>query len=249
MEMNKPKMILFDYGGTLLYEPGCNFLNGEREVFKHVIKNPRNLTPEQLSAFEGKIYNSLQACRDLDYEAHELQMLRFKYEYNEIELDISYEEVEKILWENTSPMTEKARTPYVTEMLEYLKSQSIRTGVISNMGWSGKALRERINYLLPDNEFEFVIATSEYGIRKPNPMIFELALRKAGLPPEQVWYCGDTFDKDVVGAHNMGMFPVYYVDILEDGPKREEIKEKVDYPYLTVKDWREFINYLNNVIK
>ena len=80
-------------------------------------------------------------------------------------------------------------------------------------------------------------------------MISELALRKAGLPPEQVWYCGDTFDKDVVGAHNAGMFPVYYVDILEDGPKREEIKEKVDYPYLTVKDWRELINYLNNVIK
>lgn len=242
--MDKPSMILFDYGGTLLYEPGADFLNGEREVFRHVVRNPRNLTPEELSRFEGSLYASNGACRELGYEAHEMQMLRMKYEYNEIELDISYEEAERILWSHTSPMTEKALTPYVRQMLSFLKAEGIRTGVISNIGWSGKALRERIDRLLPDHAFEFIIASSEYGIRKPNPMLFELALRKAGLSASEVWYCGDTFEMDVEGAHRAGIFPVYYVEVLENGPERTPAGKRADYPYLTIGSWRELIGHI-----
>lgn len=244
--MDKPRMILFDYGGTLLYEPGFDFQKGEREVFRHVIKNPRNLTPEEVSSFEGSLYASYGACRELGYEAHEMQMLRMKYEYNEIELDISYEEAERILWSHTSPMTEKSLTPYVRQMLAFLKKEGIRTGVISNIGWSGKALKERIDRLLPDHAFEFILASSEYGIRKPNPMIFELAVRKAGLSPSEVWYCGDTFEMDVEGAHRAGIFPVYYAEILEDGPQRTPVGKKIDYPFLTVNNWKELIRYIRN---
>lgn len=242
MKMTKPKMILFDYGGTLLHEPDCNFLNGEKELFKHVIKNPRHLTAEQICAFGNQIYESFQACRNVGYEIHEMQLLRLQYEYNEMKLDISYEEAEKILWDNTVPLTEKARMPYVTDMLDNLRKEGIRTGVISNIGWSGNALKERINFLLPGNEFEFIIASSEYGIRKPNPMIFALALRKAGLEPSEVWYCGDTFEMDVVGAHSAGIFPVLYTGTTEDGPERKPVEKKVDYPYLTIGDWRELVS-------
>ena len=88
--MNRPEMILFDYGGTILYEPGFDWVNGEREVFKHVKKNPNHLTPEELSRFEKDFFVSAGICRDLGYELHEHQMLRLKYEYNEIELVIRY---------------------------------------------------------------------------------------------------------------------------------------------------------------
>jgi len=37
--MQKPKMILFDYGHTLLYEPGLDFLRGEKALFQYVVKN------------------------------------------------------------------------------------------------------------------------------------------------------------------------------------------------------------------
>ncbi len=246
--MNKPKMILFDYGGTLLYEPNCNFLNGEREVFKHVVKNPNHLTPEEVSKFETDLFESFQKSRNLGYEAHGIQLLRLKYEYNEIELDISYEEAEKILWSYTSPMTDKSRMPHVLEMLEFLKREKIRSAVISNIGWSGNALKDRIQYLLPDNEFEFIVASCEYGIRKPNPMIFELALKKAKLKPEDVWYCGDTFAMDVEGAHNASIFPVYYQGLVEDGPKRKNKEIETDYPYLKIVDWLELIALLQKII-
>lgn len=44
--MMRPKMILFDYGHTLLYEPSYDFLRGEIAAFRHVRENPRGVTPE-----------------------------------------------------------------------------------------------------------------------------------------------------------------------------------------------------------
>ena len=240
-EMKLPKMILFDYGGTLLHEPGCDFLRGEREVFKHVTKNPKGLTSDEISAFETEYFQSLQVIRDMDYEAHELQMLKYKYESNGIELDISYEKAEEILWDHTAPMIPECRLPHVKEMLDCLKVHRIRSGVVSNIGWSGNALRRRIDTLLPDNNFEFIIASSEYGVRKPDRRIFELALTKAHLNPEDVWFCGDWFEKDVVGAHSAGIYPVYFQGVSET-LKRKPKEVTADFDYTTIYDWEELIN-------
>ncbi len=141
-------------------------------------------------------------------------------------------------------MTERARTPNVMEMLEYLGRNHIRSGVISNIGWSGYALRRRMNILLPGNEFEFVIASSEYGVRKPDKRIFELALKKAGLSPEEVWYCGDTFEMDIAGAHNVGIFPVYYQGELADGPERNREPQHTMFAYASISDWMELIEMI-----
>ena len=85
--------------------------------------------------------------------------------------------------------------------------------------YAGLVVSERIDCLLPDNHFEFILATSEYLFRKPNARIFRLALEKAGLDPEEVWYIGDNYGCDVVGARNAGIFPVWYkgaVDFKQD---------------------------------
>lgn len=230
MTLAKPKMIIFDYGGTILYEPGFSFLNGERAVFKHVVKNPQNITPEQINDFNERIFLESGIARKNGFELHHNQMLRMKYEFNQIELDVSYQKAEEILWDNVSPMTAECRMPHVVQMLDFLRAQGIRTGVISNMGWSGNALKRRINTILPDNNFEFIIASSEYGYRKPNSLIFELALVKAGLNPQDVWFCGDTFDADITGAHNAGIFPIFYQGTTgtADGPKRKPLEQIID---------------------
>ena len=42
------KMILFDYGHTLLYEPGWDFARGNAELLKYAVKNPNNCTLEDV---------------------------------------------------------------------------------------------------------------------------------------------------------------------------------------------------------
>ena len=68
--------------------------------------------------------------------------------------------------------------------------------------------------------------------RKPNRHIFELALEKADLKPEEVWYIGDNYTCDVKGARNAGIFPVWYIGAI-DLPYEE--REDV----LTVRSWAE----------
>lgn len=241
--MNKPKMIIFDYGQTLLYEPEFDLLRGEKEIYKHIVKNPNQLTIDEINKFEIELYRKYDVLRKQGFELHEYQMLRLKYEYLGIELDISYVEAEKILWNHIS---RGSCMPFVEEMLDCLKEKGIRSGVISNIGWSGNALAERINRLLPKNQFEFIIASSEYGIRKPNPMIFELAIQKAKLQSSDVWYCGDKVKADVYGASSVGIFPVFYEDETVKNPwQGQNDGLRIDFEHLHIHSWVEMINILD----
>jgi putative hydrolase of the HAD superfamily len=113
--------------------------------------------------------------------------------------------------------------------------------VVSNISFSGQALRNRINTLLPQNDFEFILATSEYVFRKPHKRIFELATIKANLEPHEIWYCGDNGICDVDGAKSAGFFPVWYKGAYEGygfTPKNES---------LTISDWRELTEILEKL--
>ena len=47
--------------------------------------------------------------------------------------------------------------------------------------------------------------SSDVGIRKPDPRIFEVALKKMGVSAKETGYVGDTISRDVIGAHNAGL--------------------------------------------
>ncbi len=245
--MKKPEMILFDYGQTLLYEPGFDGRRCEEAAYPYIVENSQNLTVEQIYGHMQRMFGQIQMQRDSGIEIHEWHLMRLVYEYLGIKFRISYEELEEIQWNAAS---EGAVMPYTEEMLDYLNENGIRTAVISNIGWSGNALTNRVNRLLPRNRFEFIMASSEYVIRKPNKMLFEVGLRKAGLPAEQVWYCGDSIQNDVVGAHDAGMYPVLYEgDAPEhDNPYRNRNAGlAVDFAHLHIHDWREMIAVLRGL--
>lgn len=242
---NKPKMIIFDYGNTLLHEPDFDFLRGDTVLFDFIKSNPQGLTPEQVNRFSQELFEKIGVARSMGLELHERQFQRFVYEYLGIEFKVSLAEAEKILWDNVSA---GALMPNVDKMLDYINASGIRSAVISNIGWSGDALTERINRLLPQNKFEFIIASSEYMFRKPEPMLFELALKKAGLCAADVWFCGDNIKADVEGSAAIGIFPVWYEDEVVENPWREQNKGVVPKcEHLRIHDWMEMIDVLEGL--
>jgi putative hydrolase of the HAD superfamily len=232
--MKKPKMILFDYGQTLVNEKFFDGVKGTAEVLKYAIVNKENRTPEEIQAVADAINHELGRFDPLRKHHFQVEVpndmfARYLYESQGIKLSIPYNQVDKIFWDAASPGTV---TDGIIEFLCFLKEQGIRTGVISNISYSGRALEERINALFPEHKFEFIIATSEYMFRKPNHRIFDLALKKAELQAEDVWYIGDQYECDIVGSTNAGMFPVWYMGAI-DMPYVE--KDDV----LTIMDWNE----------
>ncbi len=239
--MTYPKMIVFDYGHTLCYEPGFDPLSGERALFQYVAQNKNGLTPEQVNDYAQELFGALQEERQRGFEFHERQFQRLLYEYLEITLNISLFEAEKVFWNAAAP---GEIMPGADKVLDYLNERGIRSGVISNIGFSGEALKERIDRLLPHNRFEFIIASSEYIFRKPSPLLFELALKKAGLSSGEVWFCGDNAAADVMGATSVGIFPVWYENQTLENPFQDKSGITPDCAHLHIHDWGELLAVL-----
>ena len=154
-----------------------------------------------------------------------------------MKLSIPIEEAEWNIWNGIS---KGCMTPNADKMLASLREKGIRTGVISNLCWSGKALSRRLQQFFPNYTFEFIITSSEYIFRKPEPHIFDIAIRKSGLRPNEIWYCGNDIAVDVVGAHKSGLFPVWYDDRSVPS-KFHELndvrKELLNFPCYHISSW------------
>ena len=239
-----PQMIIFDFGHTLVYEDKWDGVKGEKALLEYAVSNKNNLTVEQICEFADNLFINTHAARKNGIEFHEHNFLKLVYEYLQVEINLPLIKMEEVFWDNASSAH---AMPHIVETLDYLRENNIRTGVISNIAFSGEALKNRINSILPNNTFEFIIASSEYILRKPNRIIFELALKKANLFANGVWYCGDSVDFDVAGATSAGIFPVWYESEIECYYRERKIQKKPKCEHLHIKDWRELIDILEKL--
>ncbi len=82
--------------------------------------------------------------------------------------------------------------------------------------------------------FDQVICADEIGIKKPNPGIYEYALNKAGVLPENSVMIGDCIESDVKGAIRFGMSAIFF----------NSNEKYVDYEGLQIKDLSELKEWL-----
>jgi len=236
--MTLPKMILFDYGGTLMDEE-WDPPRGDEAILRHAVKNPLGLTPKDLGHFAEELRAELcDSVIALRRELHEWQFTRLLYETLQIEFSIPVEEQERVFFQAAS--VRHTPMPHVKELLAFLAGQNIRTAVVSNIMSSGAELKRRIERHFSLAQFEFIIASSDYGVGKPDPLIFRLALAKADLPPEDVWFCGDNIRCDIEGSNAAGMQAVWYEDDPSENPPA--------CPHLQIRDWRELIEILKELV-
>lgn len=208
--MNKPEMIMFDWGGTLA-KGSFDGLRGTKAVLDASL-DTNGCTAEEVQRFAevmnrdfGRVFDYAKEQPVIEVHQHKFQ--RYLYEYFGVTFDKSEYEIEEIFFRNCHDIY---NTDGIADFLNFLHEQGIRTAVISNIDFTDVCLKRCISEMLPDNHFEFIIASSEYVYRKPHSRIFELALRKAGLTAEKVWYIGDNVVCDIMGAVGCGITPVWY---------------------------------------
>ena len=95
-----------------------------------------------------------------------------------------------------------------------------------------------------DQYFTHKIVSGDVKCRKPDRKIYEIALEKADLKPEEIWFCGDTYDTDIEGARAAGITPVFYQGQTEKGPRRNSAPAGGTADILLVTDWKEFTEML-----
>lgn len=60
------------------------------------------------------------------------------------------------------------------------------------------------------NYFDTVTNSEMVGVKKPNPKIFNYALKRANAEADTSIMIGDNYEADIIGAINIGMDVVYY---------------------------------------
>ena len=236
------KAILFDMGSTLIEfenytwdvlgrlsaEKGYEFLKGKNIGLPNFEDFSRVLDAEFIKA-KSEIENNLKEIK------FEKAIFDFFTELNLSTSDGVYGSFLEVYYK---PVTDQLTlVDGAEEILKFFKERNLKIGLISNTIFPEKYhLRELKRFgLYPYLDAYFF--SSEVGLRKPHPKIFQLTLEKLKVDPTGVVFVGDRLKEDVGGAQNVGMKGIlkyhegrdYTVPVTPDAQVRElkELPETV----------------------
>lgn len=98
------------------------------------------------------------------------------------------------LWEHVEPD--------VAPALAALGGRGLRLVVVSNANGRLRHLFDRVDLT---KWFDHVLDSHEWGVEKPDPRLFELALEQSHSHPARTIHVGDLYHVDVIGARRAGL--------------------------------------------
>jgi putative hydrolase of the HAD superfamily len=98
--------------------------------------------------------------------------------------------------------------PDTLDTLGALKERDLKLGVVSNTYQRGQVLREQLAETGALPYIDVAVFSSEVGLRKPHPSLFEAPLAELGVAPQEAVFVGDSLAADIRGAQAVGMLAV-----------------------------------------
>ncbi|HEX9891847.1 MAG TPA: HAD family hydrolase [Actinomycetota bacterium] len=96
-----------------------------------------------------------------------------------------------------------------------------RLGILANQE---RWIRDTLRRDGLDGFFEVWAVSAEVGAEKPDPRLFDHAVRQAGVPAERCAMIGDRLDNDIVPARSRGMHAVWLLrGEAPDDPSAEQL--------------------------
>jgi putative hydrolase of the HAD superfamily len=90
----------------------------------------------------------------------------------------------------------------VAPALTDLKARGLILGLISNIE---QDITDTLQRLKLPSWLSIIVTSLDAGANKPQPEIFQYALKEAGVPPSEAIYVGDQYQVDVLGAQGAGI--------------------------------------------
>lgn len=223
-----PCGILFDFGETVMRTISEDPMAGNARMLEFA-ENPNGLTVEQIQEcsdeIEGDVVRrKVESMIEFGFQSFQ----RVLFDTLGLSFTIGAAELEQEFW-RAAVKSEPAEG--IHEVLQTLARFGVEAGVVSNCVYSGKVLEEELAAHGLLRSFKFVISSIDYGYRKPHSRIFDVAVKKLCLPISDVWFVGDRIERDVVGARDAGLLPVWY-NCRGQNSSQENC--------MTVRTWEEF---------
>jgi putative hydrolase of the HAD superfamily len=97
--------------------------------------------------------------------------------------------------------------PFLIEMLDTLKQRGYLLGIITN--GRGEFQKSAISGLGIQEYFDVILISEIEGMRKPQPEIFQKAIDRLGVAPENSFFVGDNPEADIEGAKNVKIHTIW----------------------------------------
>ena len=206
------RAVIFDLGGTLMYERASWHSvtsRGDEALTRYLIDQGMELN---LSTFPVEFRRRLG-----DYFAQrEKDLLETTYTYVLLELlkDKGYSNVtDEVVRRALDHLFAITQTNWVLEedtipTLRKLVQDGYRLGLISNAG-DDQDVQQLIRGFEISRYFDFILTSAQCSYRKPHPRIFELAIANWYFLPSETVMVGDNLDADIRGAKSAGLYAVW----------------------------------------
>ncbi|MBN2239032.1 MAG: HAD family hydrolase [Dehalococcoidales bacterium] len=234
--MKKPLGVIFDLGDTIIPIGKVDWIPIDKKLLDYAV-NDTGISPKELQETANRLNRALEPARnDNMIEVDIIRFYRLLFESLGIKLSISYDEAAGICWDMAY---DRATENGIYDVLDTLEKHGIQKGILSNGVFLGKILEGALEKIDMADRFSFVMSSADYGIRKPSPLIFEVAVKKMGYKPEEIWFVGDLPQYDVQGAIAGGLFPVWYNTRNDPSDHGHECLE--------IHSWYEFIDVIESL--
>jgi putative hydrolase of the HAD superfamily len=229
-----PRGLLFDYGDTLVEEVGVDIPAGNAWLFAQASHRPAGVTLDDVLARARMITTDVASLREqVHLEIAWPTLTRLIHDYFGVRFDRPMPELELGFWKAS---VHTRVMPGAQAALAQLHRAGLPMAVVSNTTFGEPVIRYELDRHGLSDHLAFVMVSSDYSIRKPNPLLFELAAARLGVPASEIWFVGDRLDTDMSGAKSAGMTAVWFNRDADPGPS-----ENVD---VTVSDWDMFVRHV-----
>ena len=203
-------ILIFDFFETLLKNKSIDFNRGLRPLWEKHYKDKCSF--EDICKFGEELFvhfqNMHKEGKEFPFVKEELPLYAKKYG-GEVVSMTTEEEADFLMLCN-----EMELLPGVKKMLDEFEKNRIPMYVLSNSGFTAKALWTVLDRFDIGQYFSSVWSSADYGRIKPCKEFFDMAIDAALLEnPEQrkddIMFIGDMYETDITCAHNAGIKAVW----------------------------------------
>lgn len=93
-------------------------------------------------------------------------------------------------------------------VLKLCREHGLSIGICSDL--TAMIQHRKLKRLGLENQVDYLVTSEEAGAEKPSPVIFNLLLSKVNCQASECMFVGDSWERDICGAKNVGMMPVWF---------------------------------------
>ena len=212
------KNVLFDLGDTLWHFPK---MPAAQDIRMETVRRISNVLQSWGVPMEGELRFLGRDIRlgveKVDRAAYESDCV--SPDFNEAVrqivaekgLQISYEQAAQLwdAWNLGGLMLGRTMFDDAYPTLDWLKSNGIRIGCVTNRVFGGPRFREELRELGLDQYFESVSVSCDMGYMKPHPKAYQYALDEMKIDARETAMVGDSLRADIEGAQALGMLGIW----------------------------------------